>query len=435
MSDSTLIMGAVAYAPKVVTIWEGFKAFFAQHGLAFDYLLYSNYERQVQAQFDGSLHLAWNSPLAWVRADRIARARGQSVRAIAMRDTDRDLHSVIVVRADSAAQNVAGLRGKVIGVGAIDSPQATLIPLGHLRAQGLLPGRDFTPRRFDALGGKHGDHIGGERDAAAALIAGEIDACCLIDGNHLAFGLDGTLPAGSTRLVARTAPYDHCNFTTSPGAPAALIERFTTLLMAMRWDDPQVRPLLELEGLREWRAGRTSGYALLERAVDDEGFYSHDGRILEDDNEVAVRPPQHTMAFESLPQRVAERVEDVFADRRAVFRRVFRLVVEAEHDQHIAPPVIGQAVDQFVHLVPVQRVAQGIAADIAPPVPRAIDPGLKLGDIVAQLGKLAFRLRQARLQCLQLPGSTAKESLQDGAGQLAIFQQPFHQGLHVEDFR
>ena len=213
----------------------------------------------------------------------MARAKGQSVQAVAMRDTDCDLHSVIVVRADSKLQTVADLRGNTVGSGAIDSPQATLIPLGHLREQGLVAERDFTLRRFDLLGGKHGDHIGGERAAAVALLAGEVDACCLIDGNHLAFGLDGTLPAGSTRIVARTAPYDHCNFTTSPGAPAALIERFTALLMAMRWDDPQVRPLLELEGLREWRVGRTSGYALLERAVDDECFYSHDGRILASD--------------------------------------------------------------------------------------------------------------------------------------------------------
>ena len=196
-----------------------------------------------------------------------------------MRDTDCDLHSVIVVRAADGVQSLAELRGKTVGSGAIDSPQATLIPLDHLRTAGLVAGRDFTLRRFDVLGGKHGDHIGGERDAATALLAGEIDACCLIDANHLGFGLDGTLPPGSTRVVARTGAYDHCNFTTSPGAPPALIAQFTALLMAMRWDDPQVRPLLELEGLRAWRSGRTSGYALLERAVDDESFYSHDGRI------------------------------------------------------------------------------------------------------------------------------------------------------------
>ncbi len=279
MSEPTLIMGAVAYAPKVVTIWEGFKAFFVKNGLPFDYVLYSNYESQVEAQFDGTLHLAWNSPLAWVRADRIARSRGQQVRAVAMRDTDCDLRSAIVVRADSPVHSLADLRGKTVGLGALDSPQATLIPLDHLRSEGLVQSRDFRVRYFDVLGGKHGDHIGGERDAAVALMAGEVDACCLIDGNHLAFGLDGTLPSGSTRVLARTGAYDHCNFTTSPGAPAASIERFVSLLMAMRWDDPQVRPLLELEGLREWRAGRTSGYALLERAVDDEHFYDADGRI------------------------------------------------------------------------------------------------------------------------------------------------------------
>ncbi|RUR70668.1 hypothetical protein EJP67_26775 [Variovorax guangxiensis] len=283
MPEPTLIMGAVAYAPKVVTIWEGFKAFFAKNGLAFDYVLYSNYESQVEAQFDGTLHLAWNSPLAWVRAERIARSRGLKVQAVAMRDTDCDLRSAIVVRADSPVQSLTDLRGKTVGLGALDSPQATLIPLDHLRSEGLVKQRDFEARYFDVLGGKHGDHIGGERDAALALMAGEIDACCLIDGNHLAFGLDGTLPPGSTRVVARTGAYDHCNFTTSPGAPAALVDRFVSLLMAMRWDDPQVRPLLELEGLREWRTGRTSGYALLERAVDDEGFYDGDGRITNPD--------------------------------------------------------------------------------------------------------------------------------------------------------
>jgi phosphonate transport system substrate-binding protein len=282
---TTLVMGAVAYAPKVVTIWEGFKAFFVAQGLDFDYVLYSNYERQVLAQFDGTIHVAWNSPLAWVRARRIAESRGQSatVQAVAMRDTDCDLHSVVVVRNDSPAQALAQLKGRTIGFGAVDSPQATLIPLQMLRGQGLHEGRDFSARRFDVLGGKHGDHIGGERDAARALLAGEVDACCLIDANHLGFGLDGTLPPGSTRVLARTEAYDHCNFTTSPGAPTEAIARFVELLRAMRWDDPQVRPLLELEGLREWRAGRTSGYAWLERAVEEQGFYAADGRILRDD--------------------------------------------------------------------------------------------------------------------------------------------------------
>jgi ABC-type phosphate/phosphonate transport system substrate-binding protein len=284
--SSPLMMGAVAYAPKVVTIWEGFKEYFRRHDFEFDYVLFSNYERQVQAQFDGGIALAWNSPLAWVRADRLARARGQVATAIAMRDTDCDLTSLLVVRNDSPVignSDLAALNGKTIGFGAIDSPQAHLIPLDHLRQNGLVAGRDFTARRFDVLGGKHGDHIGGERDAAVALMAGEIDASWMIDGNHQAFSREGVLPAGATRIVARTGLYDHCNFTVSPGAPADQIARFTELLLAMRWDDPQVRPLLELEGLKTWLPGRTSGYALLERATDDEAFYDAQGNILATD--------------------------------------------------------------------------------------------------------------------------------------------------------
>jgi hypothetical protein len=43
---------------------------------------------------------------------------------------------------------------------------------------------------------------------------------------------------------------------------------FRELLLSMSYDDPAARPLLDLEGLRVWRPGRTSGYALLERAID-----------------------------------------------------------------------------------------------------------------------------------------------------------------------
>jgi hypothetical protein len=44
--------------------------------------------------------------------------------------------------------------------------------------------------------------------------------------------------------------------------------RFRELLLAMSYDDPALRPLLDMEGLKQWLPGRTSGYALLERACD-----------------------------------------------------------------------------------------------------------------------------------------------------------------------
>jgi len=242
----TLILGAVAYDPKVVAIWDGFKAYFIHRGLPFDYVLYSNYERQVEAHLAGHFHVAWNSPLAWVRATRLAKAQNKTVRAIAMRDSDCDLASVIVVRADSSIQSVADLKGRVVAVGAVDSPQATLLPLAHLKRQGLEPETDFQVQRHDLLYGKHGDHIGGEREAAQALMAGQADAACMIEGNYSLFTSEGTLPAGATRVLTRTPAFDHCNFTVIDSAPSELVERFRALLLEMSYTDPEVRPLFDL---------------------------------------------------------------------------------------------------------------------------------------------------------------------------------------------
>lgn len=258
-----LVLGAVAYDAKVVPIWEGFMAYFAARGLPFDFVLYQNYERQVAAQLRGELDVAWNSPLAWID---VRRAAPERARAIAMRDSDRDLTSVVLVRADAPIRAAADLRGKRVGVGAGDSPQATLIPLLALADAGVAANTDFEVVRHDVLLGKHGDHVGGERDAVRALVAGTVDAACVIDGNHVAFAREGVFAPGAVRVLLQTERYDHCNFTALADTPA--IGKLRELLLAMSYDDPLVRPLLDLEGLKAWLPGRTTGYALLERAVD-----------------------------------------------------------------------------------------------------------------------------------------------------------------------
>ena len=185
-----------------------------------------------------------------------------------MRDTDQDLTSIVVVQRASDYSEVGDLRGRRVGVGAHDSPQATLLPLAHLAMQGLEPGRDFEVVAHDVLVGKHGDHVGGERDAVKALLAGTVDAACILDANLGTFVREGTARDGALRVLTQTAPYDHCNFTVLDGAPEHLVNRFTELLLQQRYDDAGVRPLMDLEGLKAWRVGRLSGYAALAAACD-----------------------------------------------------------------------------------------------------------------------------------------------------------------------
>ena len=101
----------------------------------------------------------------------------------------------------------------------------------------------------------------------------------MLDANHLLFINEGTFPAGATRILTQTGLYDHCNFTVFDDAPPAPTARFRELLLAMSYDDPQVRPLLDLEGLKAWQPGRTELYQLLDRAVTETNFYDEAGNI------------------------------------------------------------------------------------------------------------------------------------------------------------
>jgi phosphonate transport system substrate-binding protein len=270
-SGDPLRVGAVAYDAKVVTIWEGFKAFLHGRGVEMDYLLFSNYDAQVAATLSGAVEVAWNSPLAWVRSQLHTQGKCQ---ALAMRDSDRDLTSLFLVRKNSGISSLADLKGKTVAVGAVDSPQATLIPLSLLADAGVEPEHDCRVIFHDIMVGKHGDHVGGERDAARALASGQADAACVLDGNFPVFVNEGTLDPGTTVVLAATPPYDHCNFTALASLPEQRWKGFVDELLGMSFEDPAVRGLMEMEGLKKWLPGRTSGYAQLEKAVQRFGFYA-----------------------------------------------------------------------------------------------------------------------------------------------------------------
>jgi phosphonate transport system substrate-binding protein len=280
---SPVVLGAVSYASKVVDIWEGFKIFFGKEGFPFDYVLYSNYERLVEALLKEEVDVAWNSPLAWIRAERMAEARGKEAIALAMRDTDCNLTSVILSMKSKGFVTLKDLAGKTIATGAIDSPQATLIPLEILKENGLLEGTNIKVVYNNILCGKHGDHVGGEEEAFKMLIDGTVDAACMIKGNFDAFMDAMKVPYDSITILKETPSYDHCNFTAIKGHRTSDLHEFTRILLGMSYDDPEMKPLLDMEGLKKWREGRVSQYEILDAAVNSFTFYDSRGEITRKD--------------------------------------------------------------------------------------------------------------------------------------------------------
>src|SRR5262245_9822877 len=260
-----VIVGAVLYDPKVSVIWDIIRQFFESNGCPMDVVFYTNYELQVGALLSGHIDVAWNSPLAWLDAQRRSKGR---CRAIAMRDTDRDRVSHIVVKAGGPVKAVADLKGKTIAVGAKDSPQATLIPLGLLSRHGLEPGKDVKVRRFDVLVGKHGDHVGGEKDAFLSLASGEADACAMLDLNWDAWTKDGTVPARSYRVLATTDRFDHCVFTVRDDFDRDRERDWLRVLFSMSYENPEHKKMMDMEGLKAWKEERVTGFQALTETVE-----------------------------------------------------------------------------------------------------------------------------------------------------------------------
>lgn len=270
-AERPIRLGAVIYDPKVTVIWGIIREFFEQQGVPLDVRFYADYDLQVDALVTDQIDIAWNSPLAWLD---VVRRTGGRCRAIAMRDTDRDRVSHVVVCRTDGLGNAQSLRGKTLGTGAKDSPQATLIPVEWLRRHGLEAGRDFKVCHFDIGVGLHGDHVGGELEAFHALERGEVDACVMLDLNRAAWEKDGTLDAGGYAVLGTTGRFDHCNFSVLEGFSRESEAQFRRALFAMRYENPKHREMMDLEGLKEWLPGRTSGYTALADAVLAQRFFS-----------------------------------------------------------------------------------------------------------------------------------------------------------------
>ena len=262
--EKPLLIGAVLYDPKVSIIWEIIADFFNENNFPVDVVFYTNYEIMVEALIGGHIDMAWNSPLAWLYSQHLS---GNTCKAIAMRDTDQDRISYIVVRKDDSINKLSDLNGEAIALGANDSPQATLIPLQYLIKHGLQPGKDFTYKKFNLLEGKHGDHIGGELEAFKSLEKGEVKASAMLDLNWQTWTNDGTISPDKYMILSKTEVFDHCVFTIGKDFNAEVEKQFLDVLFSMSYENPEHRKMMDMEGLKAWKEGRTTGFNPLKEAV------------------------------------------------------------------------------------------------------------------------------------------------------------------------
>jgi phosphonate transport system substrate-binding protein len=266
-----ITVGAVAYDPKVVTIWELVNDFFRARGVANDYVLFSNYEAQVEALLAGTIDIAWNTNLAYVRVHR--RTNGHC-KVLAMRDTDVEFTSVFIAGTTTGIKEIADLKGKRVALGSRDSGQAAILPAYFLATNGIDVQKDIRVTRFDLDVGKHGDTGMSEVAVLEAVTKGEADAGAVGDqywGRTLA---GGGVDRNKVKAIWTSPAYCHCNFTVLETRYGKDLEDWTETLLQMDYNNPAHRTIMDMEGLKRWVRPQLAGYKPLFEAVEVVGYFN-----------------------------------------------------------------------------------------------------------------------------------------------------------------
>ena len=274
--SQTIWVGAVAYTPKVVTIWEGMRRYFHEEAqLPVEVVLFQSYEAQVLAllaqpgDIVPRIDIAWNTNLAYLQADEWS---GHVCRPIAMRDTDLNWMTKIVAATGGSIATVADLQNRTLALGSRDSGHAAILPVYFLEQQGMREGRDYRTLRFDSDVGKHGDTGASEVEVVRAVLDGRADAGAIGSPFWKTVRDERLVPEGALREIWSSPPYNHCMFTARPDLDREREDRFVKALLAMSYDNPVHRPILEAEGLQRWLTPHIDGYDALREAASQQGF-------------------------------------------------------------------------------------------------------------------------------------------------------------------
>jgi ABC-type phosphate/phosphonate transport system substrate-binding protein len=272
--NRTIWVGAVAYDPKVVSIWEGMRRYFHEEAhLPLEVVLFQSYENQVSALLAEpgapGIDIAWNTNLAYLQADAWS---AQRCRPIAMRDTDVGWTTKIVAVSGGPVSALDQVRNNTLALGSRDSGHAAILPVHFLAREKLIEGRDYRTLRFNSDLGKHGDTGTSEVEVVRAVLDGRAEAGAIGSPFWSTVRAQRLVPEGSLAEIWTSPPYNHCMFTARPDLEVALERRFAEALFGMSYDNPNHRAVLEAEGLRRWIAPQLAGYQALRDASARQGF-------------------------------------------------------------------------------------------------------------------------------------------------------------------
>lgn len=211
-------------------------------GLAFDIKVGQSYSSVIEAMCSGAADVAWYGPASYLQA----KARGCSeLLAMAVRDGQSVYYSGIFARADAGINGVAGLKGKRIALGDVNSTSSFNVPVAMMIAGGVDPARQAGAIN---MAGSHASVLN-------ALAEGLVDAGgASFDSFEKAVNAKAIDPS-KVKVIAKSAPIPYPPLAIHPkvsdGVKARLRDAFNNV---------DKLPGISKDQIRGYGGGKVDGY-------------------------------------------------------------------------------------------------------------------------------------------------------------------------------
>lgn len=213
-----------------------------------------DYAASVEALAAGKLDMVWYGGFTHVQARH--RTNGTAY-AVVMRVEDLQFHSKFIARADSGINSLQDLKGKTFAFGSVGSTSGHLMPRYFLQQAGLIPERDL--QRFS---------FSGAHDATAKWVeSGKVDAGALNESVWEKLLQDGKVDIAKVKVFWTTPAYVDYNWTVRGDLDRQLVSRIARAFLNLNYNNPEHRPILDLQRAKAYVLAREADFAGIEAAA------------------------------------------------------------------------------------------------------------------------------------------------------------------------
>ncbi|WP_428263437.1 putative selenate ABC transporter substrate-binding protein [Haliangium sp.] len=216
-----------------------------------EYVPVTDYGAAVQALVAGKVDFAWLGGFTHVQARNLA-----EVVPVAMRDIDREFHSVFIAHVDSGIDQPADLAGKRFAFGSKSSTSGHLMPRHFLIQEfGIDPDTEFD-----------GDPVfTNAHDATAKIVeSGRVQGGVLNMQVWERMVAEGQIDTDKVKVIWTTPPYVDYVWTARAAVPEELRARFQKAFLTLSPDNPAHQPVLERLGAEAYVPAQPSDFDAIE---------------------------------------------------------------------------------------------------------------------------------------------------------------------------